>query len=396
MTHFKDNPVGPQNQNRVWIISEGRCVDADVSRIAGGKATGPVREYVVSDLGRYLLSPEPIEVEKRLIGCQIHYRPTPSEKWRRQCRQWLPGRFKRLIAVKATAPACIEVQQRQNGYEPKDPKLKAHVESIREALRPYEPALRELSGLNAFQIDEISGICQDPGGNRSSLNIPGTPREQIDYMKDNIGRPVAVILEKACIADGLFELKGFHFTDYDPENTHRLLKFYQDDTPRICLLNADGTPCWIDDVKLVHYMQLFEQSIRSNAKLRDSLQKCMQGEATAMKLLFNRQLEIEYSRANLPRVFREIFRTENMGDNEKAILVNYLNQQQIGVAFNYVPGDAPGDETLYADISVMQDMRALEPIKEKLPRLYSEMAKRAANAEGGRFYLLDAIRGLQK
>ena len=85
-----------------------------------------------------------------------------------------------------------------------------------------------------------------------------------------------------------------------------------------------------------------------------------------------------------------------MGDHEKAELVNYLNHLQIGVAFNYVPKAASGKESLYTEISVMQDVRALEPIKKERPQLYLEMAKRASVSEGGRFYLLDAIRGIQK
>jgi hypothetical protein len=41
----------------------------------------------------------------------------------------------------------------------------------------------------------------------------------------------------------------------------------------------------------------------------------------------------------------------------------------------------------------MHDLRALDPLREELPLVYSEINKRAWASEAGRFYLLDAIKG---
>lgn len=386
----------PGRGRRIWIISEGRYIDVDLSRLVRGKITGPVKEYLISDIARYLLSPDPIEVEKRLVGCEVHRLPTAAEKIKQRVAGTLPGRLKARALEKAPPLEILLASRSEAGYEPTDDGLARHVGRIREAMRPYDPVFKRLEALDPERIEEIVGVCQDLGGNRSYLNIPGAPTEQIHYMIDNIGQSVRVVLEKAYMAEGLFELKGFDFTGYNSENTHRLLRFFQDGASKVCVLNADHTVCWIEDVKLVQYMQLFEQSIRNNEKLQDSLAKCIQGQAKPMKLLFNSQLEIDYSRSNLPKIFKEIFEDRAVGDHEKAALVNYLNHLQIGVAFNYVPRVGFGEKNLYTDISVMQDVRALDPIKDELPHLYSEMTRRASAAEGGRFYLLDAIRGIQK
>ncbi|MBI9087187.1 MAG: hypothetical protein JEZ11_26570 [Desulfobacterales bacterium] len=382
--------------NRIWIISEGRYIDVDLGRLVQGNVTGPVKEYLISDIARYLLSPDPIEVEKRLLGCEVHCIPTAMERFRVKLKYFLPGRLKTWVREKSASTEVVLTRQKKPGYEPRDIHLKRHADRIHELIRPYDPVFKRLEALDPLQVEEIVGVCQDLGGNRSFLNIPGSPAEQIRYVIDNIGTSVRVVLEKAYMAEGLFELKGFDFTGYDPDNTHRLLKFILNGTTRTCVLNADHKVCWIDDVKLVQYMQLFEQSIRNNAKLRDSMHKCIQGQAMPMKLLFNNQLEIDYSRSNLPKIFRELFDAHNMGNSEKAEMVNYLNHLQIGVAFNYVPKGASSEGNLYTDISVMQDVRALDPIKKELPQLYSEMAKRASVSNGGRFYMLDAIRGIQK
>lgn len=394
MTAWEKQPSGQESQ--IWIISKGRYIDVDLGRVVQGKTTGPIKEYRISDIARYLLSPDPIEVEKRLLGCEVHFIPTAMERFRKKLKQALPGRLKTWIRAKAPAPELILTGQKEPGYEPRDIYLKRHADRIHELIRPYDPVFKRLEALNPLKINEIVGICQDAGGNRSHLNIPGSADEQIRYVINHIGTPVRVVLEKAYMAEGLFELKGFDFTGYNPDNSHRLLKFVLNGTSRACILNADHNVCWIADVKLVQYMQLFEQSIRNNVRLRDSMQKCVLGQARPMKLLFNNQLEIDYSKSNLPSLFKEIFDAQNMGNREKAEMVRYLNQLQIGVAFNYVPTGLSSERNLHTDISVMQDVRALDPIRKERPHLYSEMAKRASVSEEGRFYLLDSIRGIQK
>jgi len=396
-TDVVDSKINPPDAGQgIWIISEGRFVDPDPSCLLPGKLTGPVKEYRISDMARYLLNPEPIEVKKRLIGCEIHYFPTGFEKWRTRFRRFFPGNRKGIIREEETAAGLILTRRKEPGYEPRDLRLKQHVERIREAVRPCDPVFTELERLDPDRIEAIVGLCHDPGGNRSCITIPGTPAEQIRYMIDNIDKPVCVGLEKAHIAQGLFELNGYDFTGYNPANIHRLLKCFLDGKPGFCMVDADQTIRRVEDARLVQYMQLFEQSIRNNGKLRDCLEACIKGRLRPMKLFFNDKLEINYSRSCLPKIFKEIFDAHRLGETAKAILVDNLNHHQIGVAFHYIPRDADGEENIHTDISVMQDLRALEPIREELPLLYSELSKRAAFSEGGRFYLLETIRGVQK
>ncbi len=60
----------------IWVISKGKLTDMDLSRICEGGKTETVTAYSLSELGRYLLDPNPIKVEKKLIGCEVHYYPT--------------------------------------------------------------------------------------------------------------------------------------------------------------------------------------------------------------------------------------------------------------------------------------------------------------------------------
>jgi len=68
-------------------------------------------------------------------------------------------------------------------------------------------------------------------------------------------------------------------------------------------------------------------------------------------------------------------------------------KKEFGILFNYVPVTRTGEKKLLTNVSVMHDVRALEPLKEDLPELYSMINKMASISEAGKYYLLDSIRG---
>jgi hypothetical protein len=57
---------------RGWVITEGRPVRLDPTEFDPEAEKGVVKEYRISEIGRYLLNPGPIEIRKRLIGCEAH------------------------------------------------------------------------------------------------------------------------------------------------------------------------------------------------------------------------------------------------------------------------------------------------------------------------------------
>lgn len=377
----------------IWVISKGKRTDMDLSRICEGSETETVTEYSLSELGRYLLDPNPIQVEKKLIGCEIHYYP-PFYKIKSKIRKILPQKLHGLIKDEHIPPEVLISNYVANKAPMNDKDLESHLSKVVALLRPYDPVIKRLSSLDQSKIADIIGTCQDVGGNRSYLNIQGSIGEKIGYIENFIYKNVGVILEKAYISDGLFEMKGFDFESYNSEKSYRLIKFLINGKAQACVLDVDDKVEYrVEDVKLLHYLQLFAQLIKMNPKLNKSLKLCTAGKAAPMKLFFNRQLEIDYSEANLPEIYRRVFEMHDIAPNKKNIIKRVLNHSQLGVTFNYVPQSSSSADKLFVNFSVMHNFKALEPIKDTLPQVYSEINKRAAITEVGKFYLLDSFRG---
>jgi hypothetical protein len=79
--------------------------------------------------------------------------------------------------------------------------------------------------------------------------------------------------------------------------------------------------------------------------------------------------------------------------NKKNLIQPILNYLQIGISLSYFLLSDGHRDRMHTDISVLHDLRALEPLRKNLPHVYSEVVKRAMISEAGRFYLLDSING---
>lgn len=378
----------------IWIISECRDATNDLSAIENAPDEGLLREYLISDIAYYLLNPNPIEIKKRLIGCEIHYRHRRLSKIKDALSKLFPKHIRRAINARNLPPEVLISNCNLKIPPLKDRELEAHFTKIYESLRSYDSVSKRLPQLNIQKIAHVIGICEDVGGNLSYLKLQGEIEEKLKYLASYISKDVSVVLRKACQADGLFELRGFNFQSYDGTKSHRLVYFLKEKTPQLCVLTPDNQIIFcVNDDKLLKYLHLLEHSITANPDLKQAFVRCRAGQARAIKLFFNRKLEIDYSKTHFPKVYREVFNTHKLNSNQRNLVKPSLNYLQIGVSLNYVPASDIGEDRLYTQISVLHDLRAIETLKNNLPQVYSEISKSAFLSEAGRYYLLDSIEG---
>jgi hypothetical protein len=378
----------------VWIISEGRFVSLDLSKICEQPVSKPVTEYSISELARYLLNPNQVTVQENVIGCRIKYHKSRSGIFGRKLKNIFTDRK----TSSDNTPFVEEIISMLKIGDPsfQDEDLNKHFMKINDILRPYDPVLKRLSELNIEKIDDITAICEDIGHNRYQLNLQGNPNEKLNYIMNSISKRVNVFFNRAYLSKGLFEMRGFNFHSFNARNYWRLIKFIQNNQPKYCVLNADYQLEYrVNDNELVNFMHILEQSIRTDAKLKEALGLCITGDAKPLKLFFSKKLDQSYTEKYLPMTYRKVFDMYEMNQVEKAAIASMLNNHQSVVSFNYIPRSETGKQKLVINISVLHDVKALEPIKSKLPLLYSEINKKAPQSDIGKLYLLDSMSGYQ-
>jgi len=389
--HHETDPTAGES---VWVITGGRLINMDISALDPAADSGRAKEYRISDLGRYLLCPNPIEVKKKLVGGEIHYRKGLLQKLLGPF-QSRPNHGDGAFDKHPPQGADIIVSRFKLSIpEMKDPDLKAHLQLIADELRGYDSFAKRLAQLEPARISHVIGICEDLGGNFSYLKLQGTIAEKISYLTNSITNNVGVILNRSYVAQGLFELRGFNFRAYRAVDSHRLLAYPKDGRLSACVLTPNGAvEFFVTDPSLLKYAHLLEQCLQADPMFNETMRRCVRGEFRPIKLFFNNQLEIDYAKANFPAVYREVFRENHVDSRQRNLVKPVLNHLQTGVSLSFLPASASADERLFSHIAVLHDFRALDSLKKNLPAVYSEIGKRLSVSEAGRFYLLDSIKG---
>jgi len=392
----KNERNGSDLNSDLWIISKGRGCQFDLRGIEGAKHTEKLdaKAYQLSDIAYYMLSPAPIEVEKRLVGCEIHYVQRGIIKCIEKIKRLVPRRIRSLWKGNIIPPEVLISQCKIDIPSLKDKALKNHLKKIYESLRAYDPVAKRLPQLDPFQIAHVIGICKDFGGNYTYLKLQGSMEDRLKYLQNHVSKDVGVLLRKAYIGDGLFEMRGFDFSAFDPGHFHRLIAYQLNGRPQCCVLNSKNTVEYtLSDAHLLKYMLLLQQALTDDFRLKEVFYSCTQNRAKPLKLFFNRQLEVDYSRSAFPAIYRDIVKEAKVDLGHRNLIKSALNYLQIGISLNYIPQSANTENKMITLISVLHDVRALELLRKNLPQVYAEIKKRVNTSEAGSFYLLDSIEG---
>jgi len=379
-----------------WIISKVRDGQFDLRGIEGAQVAEKidVKIYQISDIARYLLSPAPIEVEKRLVGCEIHYAQRGITKYIERIKRLFPRRVRIWLKGNVIPPEVLISHCKIDIPNLKDKDLENHLKKIYGMLQTYDSVSKRLPQLDPFQIAHVIGICKDFGGNYTYLKLQGSLEDKLKYLQNHISKDVGVLLRKAYIGDGLFEMRGFDFSTFDPDRYRRLIAYQHNGKPKCCVLNSKNTVEYtLSDVHALKYMLLLEQALKDDLRFKEAFYSCIQRQAKPLKLFFNRQLEVDYSKSGFPRIYRDILKRTKIDLSQRNLIKSALNYLQVGISFNYVPqADNPKNKMITL-ISVLHDLRALELLRKNLPQVYGEITKRIHTSEAGSFYLLDSIEG---
>lgn len=374
----------------IWVISPGAFGERGMELPELPFTPRRVFEYRLSELGRYLLSPAPVTFDSCLVGCEVHRAEGRWARLRRRLGRW------RRNAASVEGPPPLRLTARHPLHLPglRDHALAEHLQRLRAALAAVDPVVAAIQDLDGTALEEVVGVCEEFGGQQTRLTLKGTPTQKLAYVERQLMQPVRVTLKQAHLNDGLYELRGFDFLQFDPARHVVLLKLTGDEGVRACVLTGGNrVDFWVEDLQRVNDVLLLQQVLQADGELARNLEGCRRGAARPLRLLFNRRMDIDYSRNRLPGLYQDLFRALRLTPAQREQVVQALNQFQVGVSLSHVESAEPGLPRALTRIAVLHNVRALEALRGDVPELYSQVAARASHSEAGKYYLLESIQG---
>ena len=171
-----------------------------------------------------------------------------------------------------------------------------------------------------------------------ALNLRDSVPEKIAYVAEHVNRLVGMTINRAHMAEGLFDISGFNFQAFNPGIAFRLLRYHQDGKTRFCVLNGLGRADFvIETPRQIGYLQVLQQSLDTDPKIVEPFRTCMEGSASPLRLFFNTRLTIDYSNVHIPAVYRQVLQSHPLQTSGRQALLRAIGDMQLGVALNYVP-----------------------------------------------------------
>jgi len=81
----------------------------------------------------------------------------------------------------------------------------------------------------------------------------------------------------------------------------------------------------LPDPHTAKYAILLENILKFCTEFRKVFEACFRGGARPVRLFFNRQIEVDYSKANLPEVYRDVFRSSETAPSNRNLVKPVLN-----------------------------------------------------------------------
>lgn len=380
MRESVDDDGGP------WVISEPRRFDADLRAIDPEADPGPAKAYRISPWARYLLHPGPIEIRKRLIGAEIHPAQRGMRLLRRTRRlQGAPPEGELLLSGLRLRPPPL-----------RDPALRAHLEQLVDALRPYDPFQRRLARLDPRRLAHVVGVCEDPGNGYTYLKLLGTTEERLRYLAANVDREVRIVVHRAHSAEGVFELRACPPSVFGDRSGVPLITYGRAGQAAACVLTPSGRVDFrLAAAEEVRYLMLLETSLRQCREMRRGVTALREGALRPLRLVFEPAATADAEgETALPPIFRELLPQEAGPARFGSLIRPALQAMRTAVTLSGLRPAADGGEELVFIRCVLHDLRALEPLRRTLPSVYAEISRRAVPTEAGRLYVLEESTGV--
>ncbi|HLC15850.1 MAG TPA: hypothetical protein VJL89_06455 [Thermodesulfovibrionia bacterium] len=366
------------DKSSVWVITKGRQTTKDLKQILSVKENISGYDYRISDLGNYLLKPNPLSIERTVIGYELFYKPA--------------SRFALFgLKKKETQPNSKQFISTLNiKSTERDPYLKNHLGAFNSAIARHDAIISQLEHLDLRKVQKIHALYEDVDGTVYSVPVAGNPEEQRNFIIDNNGKKIKIIWNNGpCVDEGIFNLKTKEFSEYNSQNWYGLFLFEDQGERKGLVYSEDEVLYWLNDTCMVRYLMILQHALDMDNEFYNTIHSCIQGENQPLYIEFNQKSANDVLSRYIPGTYDTAFKLLNISEEEQKLIIRSLDHYIENIGLKYISNSEDDSQNIMMKVTFLHDQAGTDSIKEINPTLYHTINNISKESEIGRYYVME-------
>lgn len=365
-------------KTNLWVITKGRHTTKDLKQVSSIKGNIFGYDYKISDLGNYLLNPNPLSIERTVIGYEVFYKPKfkfllfSSIKKEKQLES---KQFISKLNIKATE---------------KDTYLKNHLDSFNAVVSRHDPIISQLAALDLKKIEKIHALYEDIDGTVYSVPVAGSTEEQRTFIIENNGKKINIIWNNgSCVDEGIFSLKTKEFSDYNSNKCYGLFIFEDQGESKGFVYLDDEIFYWLKDTSMIRYLMILQNALDMDNEFYSTIRSCITGEHKPLYIEFNQKSANDVLSRYIPGTYDTAFRILNISEEEQKLIISRLDHYIENIGIKYISKSEGGSQNIMMKVTFLHDQAGTISIQEINPTLYHTINNISKESEIGRYYVME-------
>lgn len=367
-----------KEKTNLWVITKGRHTTKDLKQISSVKDNISGYDYKISDLGSYLLKPNPLSIERIIIGYEVFYKPKFSFSLFRSKKKEAQLESKRFISkLGIKAPV-------------RDTYLKNHLDKFNAVVSRHDAIIGQLEVLDLKKVEKIHALYEDVDGSIYSVPVAGNTEEQCAFIVENNGKKINIIWNNgSCIDEGIFSLKTKEFSDYDSNNWYGLFIFEDQRERKGFIYSEDEILYWLKDTCMIRYLMILQNALDMDNEFYNTIRSCITGEYKPLYIEFNQKSANDVLSRYIPGTYDTAFRLLNISEEEQKLIISCLDHYIENIGVKYISNSEGDSQNIMMKVTFLHDQAGTISIQEINPTLYHTINNISKESEIGRYYVME-------
>ncbi len=380
--------------NNLWIISDEKPIDRDISEITYGIDYESCHRFRISNYAMSLLSPDSFGIYDKLAGFYLTRKSSRTKLKEAIGKRRLISFLNRFIPDIKLAPEKYEQMLYVDlGDMPLSDKLTRLCSDINSNLVAFDPSVKALDKHRISDIEDIEGIVESDLDIEQVMSLWGSIANKKGFIASNLGKKILSVIPRMYDENGFFRINPDSLHPFDPEKYNDLYLINKAEGNEVFVAEkspdseAIEYPIVISNTNIVKHLHILEKNLELNKKVEDYLMEAYRDKSTVVNIgMMENDIKDHFAQDSVESIYDRLFSIQDTPEEIRQEVIGQLEGKIYEIVL--MIGKREDDKFVRRlTNSKVHSIDGVEQLKGVDERIYMTVEKLDKDSSG-RFYLL--------